>query len=124
MGSDMGYAEDAQARILVVDDDPAFGEMMAELLQHADERMAVVTADGGVGGLAHLADDSVDCVVAEYEMRAVDGLELFEAARKTDPAIGFLLLSIDRIVEVAHRIRSLAESAPGDPSGPSVATEP
>lgn len=64
--------------ILVVDDDPAVAEILAEVIQdlghHAD------VALGGLPGLTRLHEKAYDLVFADVKMPDLDGLQLYRAA--------------------------------------------
>jgi len=67
------------ARILIADDEPKLGRLLAEALE-ADGH-AVARAGGGREALAQLAGGGVDVVVTDLRMPDVDGLAVLRAAR-------------------------------------------
>ncbi|AUG47028.1 hybrid sensor histidine kinase/response regulator [Haloarcula taiwanensis] len=79
-------------RTLVVDDSDFFAEMTADTLtqQHGIESVA---ANSAMEALERLDGGGFDCVVSDYEMPEMDGLELLEAIRETNPSIPFILLT-------------------------------
>ncbi|MHC3380517.1 response regulator [Haloarcula sp. H-GB5] len=79
-------------RTLVVDDSDFFAEMTADTLtqQHGIESVA---ANSAAEALERLDGGGFDCVVSDYEMPEMDGLELLEAIRETNPSIPFILLT-------------------------------
>lgn len=80
-------------RVLLVDANGGLLDMLTALLARADDRLAVETATDGQAALRRLAEGSVDCVVAGYDLPDMDGRELFTAVRELDPDVGFVLLS-------------------------------
>jgi len=57
-------------RVLHVDDEPGFGEMVAEFLKREDDRFAVSTETSASGGLNRLANgDEFDCIVSDFDIR-------------------------------------------------------
>ncbi|WP_372911583.1 PAS domain S-box protein [Salinigranum sp.] len=92
-------------RVLHVDDDPAFARMTAEFLQRADDRFEVLTETDPRVALEQLTEDvdAVDCVLSDYQMPAMDGLELLRAVRTRFPdgALPFVLLTGRGSEEVA-----------------------
>ncbi len=78
-------------RVLLVDDEPGFAEMVAQFLERADERVEVTTAAGGTEGLDRLEGMEFDGIVADYDMPGLDGIELLETVRATRPQVPFLL---------------------------------
>lgn len=117
--------------VLLVDANRGLLDILTELLSRADDRLTVETATDGQSALRSLAEGSVDCVVAGYELPDMNGRELFAAVREVDPDVGFVLLShreppdlpdgvaadvdaayqkvaaVDRFPELTCRIRSL-----------------
>jgi len=79
-------------RVLHVDDDPAFADMAATFLERADERFVVETATNASEALARL-DAGVDCVVSDYEMPGMDGIELLETVRERSLNLPFILFT-------------------------------
>ncbi|WP_336336845.1 PAS domain-containing protein [Haloarcula brevis] len=79
-------------RVLHVDDAQGFAEMTAEYLERVADDLTVVTATSPDDGLARL-DDSIDCVVSDYEMPERNGLELFDAVRDRYPDLPFILFT-------------------------------
>jgi len=67
------------ARILVVDDEPKLGKLLAEALEL--DGHAVVRAPGGQQAVARLAAEDFDVVVTDLRMPEVDGLAVLRAAR-------------------------------------------
>src|SRR5688572_24001524 len=67
------------ARVLVVDDEPKLGRLVAEALQ-ADGH-AVVHTTGGRQALVELASGSFEVVVTDLKMPEVDGQQVLTQAR-------------------------------------------
>jgi PAS domain S-box-containing protein len=80
-------------RVLQVDDEPDFLEMSATLLERTGDGLEVVTAEGGEEALEMLSDQPVDCVVSDYDMPGMDGLELLREVRERYPGTPFILLT-------------------------------
>jgi len=78
-------------RVLLVDDEPDFPEMAGTYLERADDRLAVTTASSAEEGLATLDAEPIDCVVSDYAMPEVDGIEFLEAVRAESPDLPFIL---------------------------------
>ncbi|MBO9309018.1 MAG: response regulator transcription factor [Chloroflexi bacterium] len=75
----MGDAPTVPPKILVIDDDPAQCEMIAEILSGAGYR--VRTAHSGADGLALFKADPPDMVVVDFAMPAMNGIEFVTAMR-------------------------------------------
>jgi len=72
------------ARILVVDDEPKLGALVAEMLQ-ADGH-AVIRSAGGREALERLGAERFDVVLTDLRMPEVDGLGVLRGARALSPA--------------------------------------
>ncbi|AUV82637.1 hybrid sensor histidine kinase/response regulator [Salinigranum rubrum] len=78
--------------VLVADDDDAMRETTVKLLEATLDNATVTGFPSARGVLDALADDaSVDCIVSDYEMPEMSGLELLEAVRETDPDVPFVI---------------------------------
>jgi DNA-binding NtrC family response regulator len=79
------------ARVLVVDDEPKLGGVVAQML--ALDGHAVVRAGGGREALARLAEEDFDVVVTDLRMPDVDGLAVLRAAKGRSPAPEVVLMT-------------------------------
>jgi PAS domain S-box-containing protein len=79
--------------VLHVDDDPAFAELVRLSLEREAERLRVVSVGTASAALDRLHDGerAVDCVLSDYDMPDVDGLELLARVRQTHPNTPFVL---------------------------------
>lgn len=92
------------ARVLVVEDDPAWQQILAELL--TDAGLTVDLADSAAAASACLRAAShrlaiVDLSLGGSDHRNQDGLAVLEAVRRLDPGCTALLLSGYATVEIA-----------------------
>jgi len=81
-------------RVLVVDDDPALAELTSISLEHRLEEVDAVPVSTPDDALARIEDDpSVDCVVSDYRMPGIDGLELHDRITECRPGLPFILFT-------------------------------
>lgn len=76
-------------RFLVVDDQASIRTLVAAALKEHDGRSVVTFAGNGLVALQRLAESSFDCVVSDWNMPQMDGLELLRSIRK-DPKLSAL----------------------------------
>jgi len=78
-------------RILHVDDEPDFADMSADFLERENSRFEVKTATSVSEGLDRLADSEFDCLVSDYDMPEISGIEFLSVVRKKYPELPFIL---------------------------------
>ena len=75
----VALGEDAKpVRILHVDDDPEIANVTSMFLERINDDFQVISETTVVGALDHLRDETVDCIISDYEMPNTDGLEFLE----------------------------------------------
>jgi len=92
-----------QWTVLVVDDDPELTALAGAYLGRLDD-VAVETRADPEAALARL-DESVDCVVSDYEMPGLDGMDVLAAVRDRQPDVPVILFSGTDEAGVAERVR-------------------
>lgn len=78
--------------VLHVDDDEQMRSLFEEALEHVEQEFTVSSAADPVEALDEL-DEDVECVVSDYEMPGMDGLEFFRAVEAERPDLPFILLT-------------------------------
>jgi PAS domain S-box-containing protein len=96
----MGRTTDV-IRVLHVDDEPAFADLVATYLGRQDDRFEVETATTVGEGLDRLADSSIDCVVSDHDMPDRNGIDFLETVRERYPSLPFILYTGKGSEEVA-----------------------
>ncbi|CCQ32856.1 PhoR protein [Halorhabdus tiamatea SARL4B] len=86
--------------VLHVDDEPDLAALTAEMLER-DGQITVETATSASEGLDLLAEGHFDCLVSDYAMPGMDGIEFLEAVRVESPDLPFILYTGKGSEEVA-----------------------
>jgi len=88
-----GPGETAETiRVLCVEDDEDFAELTVQSLAREDERFALETASSAEAGLERLGP-GVDCIVSDYNMPGMNGIEFLETVREPYPDLPFILFT-------------------------------
>lgn len=91
----------ANIRVLHVDDEPDFAELTADFLKREDDRFTVETAMSASGGLEHLSQEDFDCIISDYDMPGQNGIEFLKSVRKNAPDLPFVLFTGKGSEEIA-----------------------
>lgn len=73
--------------VLHIDDDEEFLDLTRTVLERDFPDLEIVTATSAEDGLALLEAQDVDCVVADYRMPGMDGLELLKRVRENHESL-------------------------------------
>jgi CheY-like chemotaxis protein len=85
---------DQPMHILIVDDDPLAGELVAALLEDAGHDCRL--AENGIEALQRLAaDPGIELVISDLNMPLLSGLDLLEELRERGHRLPFILLTGD-----------------------------
>ena len=87
-------------QVLHVDDEPEFADLTATYLERENDRLAVETTTSSADGLDQLSD-GIDCVVADYDMPGLNGIEFLESVREEYPDLPFILFTGKGSEEIA-----------------------
>ena len=90
-----------EVRILHIDDDRAFSELVSTVLQRERDYFDVVSRTDPRDGLDCLKETGVDCIVSDYEMPRLDGLDVLERVRDEYPDLPFVLFTGKGSEEIA-----------------------
>ena len=94
---------DTPVRVLYVHSGRESGDTAATRLQRVDEPLTVVTAQRAEAGLDRLEEESIDCVISDYELPGMDGIEFVRAVRDRHSEIPFVLFSDRNSGSIASR---------------------
>lgn len=79
-----------RVKVLIVDDEPAIGNILARILSNKGHQAQTVTS--GKAALAMLQDAGYDLLVADLKMSGISGIDLYQTLKKKRPEM------VDRIV--------------------------
>ncbi|WP_181684694.1 response regulator [Halorhabdus salina] len=94
-------SEEDVVTVLCVDDEPDFLALSETVLQRSAERFEIITETDPTAVLDRLSSNPVDCVVSDYDMPHMDGLELLDAIRAEHAELPFILFTGKGSEEVA-----------------------
>jgi CheY-like chemotaxis protein len=80
-------------RVLVVDEDEDILELTETFLERENERITAQTERSAEAALERVQTEQIDCVVSDYRMPEMDGLELYEAISELDSSLPFFLVT-------------------------------
>lgn len=86
-------SSDTRQKVLIVDDDPLFRELLGDLLKTAGYH--VWTAEDGLAGLDALHNGPFDLILVDYRMPRMTGLDMSAFIRKNDTVIPIILITGD-----------------------------
>ncbi len=89
--------------MLHVDDDPSVLDLAEAYLERELDAVAVTSVTDPETALDRLDEAAFDCVVSDYDMPAMDGLEFFETLRERHRKIPFVLYTGKGSEEIASQ---------------------
>lgn len=92
-----------QITVLHVDDDPQFGELTKAMLEREDETFDVISETNPHEVAELLEQRAIDCLVSDYDMPGMNGIELLEQIREDNPALPVILFTGKGTEAVASR---------------------
>lgn len=96
-------ADSVVTTVLFVDDDEDFAPLVAEYLEREHD-FEVQTETSAEAALERVESDSeISCVVSDYAMPGMDGLEFLDAVKSRYPELPFILFAGQGSEEVASR---------------------
>ncbi|QWC18877.1 PAS domain S-box protein [Halorubrum sp. 2020YC2] len=93
----------ASIDVLHVDDDPSVLDLTEAYFEQEIDSVAVTSVTDPETALDRLDEESFDCVVSDYDMPPMDGLEFFDALRERDHRLPFVLYTGKGSEEIASQ---------------------
>jgi len=94
--------------VLHVDDDPPLLDLTKTFLEREDD--IEVRTESNPERALELLDGSVDCVLSDYQMPEMDGIEFLDAVRERRPTVPFVLFTGQGSEEIASEAISAGVS--------------
>ncbi len=88
-----GRDDQTVIRVLLVDDEPGLPETIAAYIERANDDITITTATNPPEAVTMLEDSSFDCIVSDYQMPAVSGLDFLKAVREKDTTTPFIVFT-------------------------------
>ncbi|MFC4549107.1 MULTISPECIES: PAS domain-containing protein [Halorussus] len=88
-------------RALLVDDDAAVSELTATYLRRVGDSISPTVETDPGAALDRLEREEFDCVVSDYDMPRMNGLEFLDAVRDVEPDLPFVLFTGKGSEEIA-----------------------
>ncbi|OGX42871.1 MAG: hypothetical protein A3G91_00245 [Omnitrophica WOR_2 bacterium RIFCSPLOWO2_12_FULL_50_9] len=82
------------AKILIVDDNDDFREVVRQYLEMQDRELEIHEADSGELGLASAFHERPDVVVMDLRLPQMNGIDAAERIKENDPACDIILLTM------------------------------
>lgn len=92
---------EGEARVLHVDDEPAFGDLVSTFLQRENSGFSPESVTSADEGLEKLAESRYDCIISDYQMPGKNGIEFLKTVRKQYPDLPFILFTGEGSEEIA-----------------------
>lgn len=94
----MGWIEkpgryEGLTQILFIDDDPSWNEAIKSIFDSVDSDMNVTTVNSVEVAKDRLSDGDFDCVISDYKMPGMDGIELLEYIRQNYRNLPYILVT-------------------------------
>jgi PAS domain S-box-containing protein len=90
-GSHAGDETPTTIRVLHVDDDRSVADLTAASLKRLDDKFRVSVETDPRDALEEIGSSDVDCIVSDYQMPGLNGLELLDAVRSDYSDLPFIL---------------------------------
>lgn len=95
------HGQEVQISVLLIDDESDLAEMGSEFIRRENEDIRIDTQTDPQEVVGSLTDRQIDCIVSDYDMPGLNGLELLEEVRHEHPDLPFILFTGKGSEEIA-----------------------
>ncbi|MFB6293229.1 MAG: response regulator [Halonotius sp.] len=88
--------------VLHVEDNPEFASMTETWVERHSEAIRISREASPNDALDRLDDQQPDCIVSDYQMPGMTGIELLSAVRESHPDLPFILFTSESVEDVAN----------------------
>jgi len=88
--------------ILIVDDDPELGDFIARCIRRESPNCSISVVESGKECLEHIKSNHVDCILSDYQMPGMNGMELLSALRAQENSTPFIFITAQGNEQVAR----------------------
>jgi CheY-like chemotaxis protein len=82
-----------EVRVLLIDDEPGLAEAVARYVEREHGDLSVRTATSAEEAVTTLRESAFDCIVSDYQMPAISGLDFLQAVREEAPELPFIIFT-------------------------------
>jgi len=90
-------------RVLLTDDEPGLPETIAAQIERDHPDITVETATSALEAVSAVREEPFDCIVSDYQMPAISGLDFLTAIRDEDTTLPFIVFTAKGSEEIASR---------------------
>lgn len=88
-------------RVLHIEDEPDFADLTKVFVERENEQISIEIESNATAALDRLEAGDFDCIVSDYDMPEMNGIEVLEVVRREHPEIPFILFTGKGSEEVA-----------------------
>lgn len=95
--SDVG----SKVTILHIEDDASFADLVSDFLERERDYFEVLTETTPQDGIERFENERIDCIISDYDMPGMNGLDVLRDVREKQPQLPFILFTGKGSEEIA-----------------------